>query len=123
MLKQPSPHTKKELRPLLCLPAAPVTVLSSYICLHCFWFTCLRLHKPLLVSLGPPAEPGHLSCCVCCTHVWICLTAHMPAALPPCQQYLPEYCGVLYDILQTCPVSIVYSMYYVQMFHNIPFRI
>lgn len=77
---------------------------------------CLRLHNPSLVSVCPPAEPGHLSCCVCCTHVWICLAAHMPAALPPCQQYQPEYYGILCGILQTCPVSIVYSMCYIQMF-------
>lgn len=49
--------------------------------------TCLRLHKALQFSLCPPAEPGHLSCCVCCRHVWISPAARMPAALPSCPQH------------------------------------
>lgn len=48
---------------------------------------CLCLHKALQFSLCPPAEPGHLSCCVCCRHVWISPAASMPAAMPSCPQH------------------------------------
>lgn len=92
LLKQSIPHIKKEFRPLLCLPAMMWTRLSTmspFTRIPCGNMpVCLYLHKALQLSLCPPAESGYLSCCVCCTHVWICLAAHMPAALSSCQQYL-----------------------------------